>query len=474
MRAAIYARVSTTEQAERGYSIDTQLSACRAAVDADSVEEFIDSGSGEFLERPAMDALRAKLKQKAFDVVICYDPDRLARNLAHQLIITDEIEKSGAELKFVSVTFERSPEGKLFYSIRGAISSFEKEKIRERTMRGMRGKIAKGKLYGRRDTFGYDWDAEKSNYIINEEQAKVVRLIFKLLIEDELGLRRIAVYLNNNDIKPPKGKMWASSTVHKIVQNESYAGTHWAFQRLYTMEASKKRKYTRRPQEEWAAVPTPAIITKEQFDQAHQQLKRNRELNKGNMTREHVFRPLLYCGKCGRKLYIFHVEARMYYGCGRKQDLSSYCKARCIPIQKIESQLWERIKEMKPEDLPVLADDSAERIKLLNNQEKELLSQQEALTRILEKKLLKPDRLLSIEKQLTEIDESMKQIASARANIKPRKRKTAKEIMAVLKKLGEYSLDKQPAILSVIEKIFLERTDTGRKSLEVNTNIVWR
>lgn len=77
-------------------------------------------------------------------MIVIYDPDRLARNLAHQLIITEEIEKSGAKLLFVSVTFEASHEGNLFYSMRGAISAYEKEKIKERTTRGKKGKARTG------------------------------------------------------------------------------------------------------------------------------------------------------------------------------------------------------------------------------------------------------------------------------------------------------------------------------------------
>ena len=190
-RVAIYVRVSTQEQAEHGYSLGTQMEACRQKAQelgAVTIREYIDDGqSGEFLDRPALTELRKGLKGKEFDLVIVYDPDRLARNLAHQLIVAEEIEKAAADLVFVSVTFEQSPEGRLFFSIRGAISSFEKEKIKERTMRGKRGKAAKCKVVTNSNPLGYDYDEANSMYVINDEEAKLVRKIFNHMVHDKMG-----------------------------------------------------------------------------------------------------------------------------------------------------------------------------------------------------------------------------------------------------------------------------------------------
>ena len=101
VRVAIYVRVSTQEQAEHGYSLGTQMEACRQKaheLGAVTIREYIDDGqSGEFLDRPALTELRRGLKGKEFDLVIVYDPDRLARNLAHQLIVAEEIEKAAAD-----------------------------------------------------------------------------------------------------------------------------------------------------------------------------------------------------------------------------------------------------------------------------------------------------------------------------------------------------------------------------------------
>ena len=98
MNVAIYARVSTAAQAEKGYSLKTQVEACRQkalSMGATSIKEYVDDGySGAYLERPALDELRDALSAKLHDTVIIYDTDRLARDTMLLLLITEEIEKT--------------------------------------------------------------------------------------------------------------------------------------------------------------------------------------------------------------------------------------------------------------------------------------------------------------------------------------------------------------------------------------------
>ena len=94
MKVALYARVSTERQQERG-TISSQLDALRAAADADGhevVEEFIDDGySGSRLDRPALDRLRDAAEAGVLDGVICLAADRLARVYAYQVLIIEEL-----------------------------------------------------------------------------------------------------------------------------------------------------------------------------------------------------------------------------------------------------------------------------------------------------------------------------------------------------------------------------------------------
>ena len=90
--------------------------------------------------------------------MICLDPDRLSRRLLNQLLLTDEFERYGVELRFVNGDYSKTPEGTLFYALRGAISEFEKAKITERMCRGRREKAKQGKILRDFHVYGYDYD----------------------------------------------------------------------------------------------------------------------------------------------------------------------------------------------------------------------------------------------------------------------------------------------------------------------------
>src|SRR5499427_9954879 len=95
--AAIYARVSTTDQADKGYSLPTQLEACQAMAQQEGyivpdTHVFVDDYTGMSLNRPQFTKLRDLVHQRVVHTVIVYDLDRLSRKLAHQLLLSDEFE----------------------------------------------------------------------------------------------------------------------------------------------------------------------------------------------------------------------------------------------------------------------------------------------------------------------------------------------------------------------------------------------
>jgi site-specific DNA recombinase len=107
MRAALYARVSTERQAERG-TIGSQLQLLRQHVTAagdELVDEYLDDGHpGARLDRPGLDALRDGAEGGLFERVWCVPPDRLARAYAYQVLVLDELARFG-----VAVAFTDSP-----------------------------------------------------------------------------------------------------------------------------------------------------------------------------------------------------------------------------------------------------------------------------------------------------------------------------------------------------------------------------
>jgi site-specific DNA recombinase len=103
MRAAIYARVSSETQANRG-TIGSQLALLEAKVAEvgdDLVARFVDDGhSGTRLDRPGLDALRDGAQAGLFERVWVLTADRLARNFAYQMLVLDELGRLGVEVSF--------------------------------------------------------------------------------------------------------------------------------------------------------------------------------------------------------------------------------------------------------------------------------------------------------------------------------------------------------------------------------------
>lgn len=237
--ALVYVRVSTEDQAVRGNSIAAQVEDCTARALALGYREqdvllFKDEGySGDDPERPGFMKLREAIRQRGGDIVIIYDPDRLARNLAQQLVITDEITAAGLKLEFVNFEWKNTAEGRLFYSLRGAIAEYEKAKIKERTVRGRLQKAKTGRLNGDPRVYGYTFNAETDTVDLNPQESEVVKFMYRLLLEGEdgesLSCRVIAQVLASRGIPAPRGKTWYPATVSKILQNETYLGTYWHY-----------------------------------------------------------------------------------------------------------------------------------------------------------------------------------------------------------------------------------------------------
>ncbi len=148
MKAAIYARVSTLEQEP-----ENQLQELRRYVQARDwmAVEYVDKGvSGAKDRRPALDQLVADARRRRFDVLVCWRLDRLGRNLRHLILLLDDLH--GLGIGFVTLgegIDTTSPTGRLVLHVLGAISEFERERIRERVLAGLQRARSQGRRLGR-------------------------------------------------------------------------------------------------------------------------------------------------------------------------------------------------------------------------------------------------------------------------------------------------------------------------------------
>lgn len=367
MIAALYARVSTEEQARHGYSLAAQLEACReraTACGAREQHEFVDEGvSGALLSRPALTALREALRRQGVDLVVVYDPDRLARNLAHQLLLTEEIEQAGARLEFVNFEWRNTPEGQLFYALRGAVAQFEKEKIRERTSRGRVQKARSGKLPLAFRPYGYDYDAPAAALRVNPAEAAVVREVFRLLLTAGMGPNAIARQLNDRGVPTRKGGPWHRVVVRQILQHECYTGTFYTNRYDCTgvglnrhRPKAERRRCTLRARAEWVPVQVPAIISRAEWEQAQALLGQARRLWTGQPRSEYLLTGLLVCGACRQSM----CGARRRRGGGAVRTYTcrkawagaraTGCPARYVAAAPLEAAVWTRVQALLAAD----------------------------------------------------------------------------------------------------------------------------
>jgi site-specific DNA recombinase len=131
MRVALYARVSTTRQAQT-QTIEQQLERLRAAAGArgwalDETQVYRDDGySGASLSRPALDRLRDRAALADVDVVLVTAPDRLARNYVHQMLLLEELGRRGCRVEFLDRPMSQDPHDQLLLQIRGAVAEYER------------------------------------------------------------------------------------------------------------------------------------------------------------------------------------------------------------------------------------------------------------------------------------------------------------------------------------------------------------
>lgn len=310
----IYVRVSTEDQAKHGYSLQAQISECRKKAESNEVKEYIDDGvSGELLDRPGLSRLREDIRSGIIKKVICLDPDRLSRKLMNQLIITDEFDKKGVELIFVNGEYTKTPEGSLFYNMRGAIAEFEKAKIKERMGRGRKEKAKSGKVLRDFNIYGYKYIKENCTIEIKNDEAEIVKLIFELFVRPNnlvKGINGIAKYLTERNVPTKKGgNIWHRQVVRQILMNEVYTGVfyqnRWNTEGMFINKHVKKEEripMKERPREEWIPVDCPRIIDDETFYRAQDLLKLSRRRWAKQSKNKYLLSGLVRCGKCGNTM----------------------------------------------------------------------------------------------------------------------------------------------------------------------------
>lgn len=348
MRAVLYARVSTEDQAER-YGLASQITELRELAKRKGYEiiaEFSDDGvSGATLDRPALTRLRDDLRAGAYQTVLAHAPDRLSRNLAHQLLLLEEFKKAECKVEFLTTPAEDTAEGRLLLNVSGVVAEFEREKIKERTLRGKREKARRG-LVVASYPYGYRPDpAQPGKLLLHDREAEVVRLIYRLCVDEGKSIEQIVVELRRL-AAPARKSQWGTTQVARILTSDRYTGR--VFYGQEQVLPGGKRKSGTEP----IAITIPAIIAAERHAAARTQLARNRAMLVGRRSNfSYLLSGLLRCATCGGRYQSDPSHGRRYYRHVRDRFAEAPCKGPWLSATKSEAAVWQAIAEalQKPE-----------------------------------------------------------------------------------------------------------------------------
>lgn len=374
MRAAIYVRVSTQGQAQ-AQTIEQQLARLRAHIreqgwSLESEHVFVDDGySGAKLNRPGLDSLRDRAALAEFDVVLVTEPDRLARNYVHQMLLLDQLEQRGIRVEFLDRPMSDDPHDRLLLQIRGAVAEYERTLITDRMRRGRLMKYQAGKLlpWGR-PPYGYlvdpDHPRDPAGVRLEKAEAAIVMHMFEWYLEPGVTLYRVAKRLTDLGLPTPAGKSrWSVSTVRNILTNHAYTGVAYA-NRLRVVPSKRRLSALRpigkgestveRPKEEWIPIPVPAVVTQDVFDQVQAKLSLNQQkAPRNNKAHQYLLRGLVSCGICRLSAHArtLHSGRYHYYVCKGHTDAlrtapGERCKSRYIPVSQLDELVWQDLCEV--------------------------------------------------------------------------------------------------------------------------------
>lgn len=230
--AAVYTRVSTDEQAREGYSLDAQLKAIKKYAQnndilIDSKYIFSDEGiSGRKAEkRPAfMEMIKqAKSKPKKFDLILVHKFDRFSRNREDSVVYKSLLKKE-YDIPVISVSEPLDPDDKMSVIMEAfleAMAEYYSLNLSGEVKKGQLEKHSKGELQTN-PSFGYD--VSNNKLIINENESKVVKMIFEQYAIDNLPMMNIAKNINTLNIKTKRGSHFENRTIYYMLNNPVYIG----------------------------------------------------------------------------------------------------------------------------------------------------------------------------------------------------------------------------------------------------------
>lgn len=330
-RVAAYCRVSTDNE-DQANSLESQQRYFKQYIecnpDWELYEVFADEGiSGtNTKKRKEFNRMIACAKNGDFDLIITKEISRFARNTLDSIYYTRDLKKHGIGVIFMNDNINTlDGDAELRLAIMSSIAQEESRKTSERVKWGQKRQMEQGVVFGR-SMLGYD--VRRGKMYINEEGAKIVRLIFHKFVNEGKGTHVIARELREAGITPMRVKEWHNTVILRIIRNEKYCGD-LVQKKTYTPDFLSHEKKYNRGQEEFIIIKDhhEPIISRELFNEANRILD-SRSVSQEGKTKyssRYPFSGKIKCGRCGAS-YVARYKTR--------KDGNRYKAWRCMEATK--------------------------------------------------------------------------------------------------------------------------------------------
>ena len=291
MRCGIYVRVSTDEQRDNGYSIDSQLRMIKEYCEKNEysiVGVYNDAGySGKDLMRPEMQRLIKDIKMNKLDKLIAIKVDRLTRNNYDGFWLLNYCEEYNVKIELILEPYDVSTaNGEMIFGMNLVFGQRERKEIGARTKRALE-EMALEKVHPSKAPYGYIRNKETGHLEVEPIEAQVVKEIFELC-KKNYSSRGIARAMKDKNSYLKTGK-WTSDRVYKILTNSIYVGV------------LEYGKYARKPQDILRVRNyCEPVIEQETWKVTRIVLERNKHSNYGEHI--HLFTGIVKCPDCGKIL----------------------------------------------------------------------------------------------------------------------------------------------------------------------------
>ena len=404
LKVATFSRTST-DNISQSKSIENQEDVYKSWIEKNNcvlyknyIDEGISGTKGKY--RVEWKELIQDGKEKKYDILLSKSYSRFGRNMVETLSAIKELREAGIRIIFIEDNLDSTKDTTNF-GLFSWLAEMESKKTSERIKTVFDNFKEKGKIYNCIAPWGYDYDIEKKNFVINEVETSIIRRIFKLYVQGN-GTTRIANILTSEGIKGKNGGVIRGNTIKNTILNEVYVGTLvQGKSEGIDVTISKRNKIE---QEKWVKHLNnhEAIITYETFIEANKRFKVNSEKAKKHRysikgiersSNASLFSNLLICSNCGASITIRRKKGKkIHYNCSEyeKVGVSVGHTSNRIDEDFLVEYILFRLNELIERDFDIININANIDIK------KELESQLQAVEKSINEQMKKTRNLINL------------------------------------------------------------------------------